>query len=194
MKTLVKKTLTAVAALTLGTQSFAAEGTTNVRFNMPSIVVLHYVSNVTFEIDPAVFGFNAVTDYSIEDNSMRTFLTLTANNAAVAVGSNPISGIYPGMIENAWAVRSMTTLGVDVTIDITGTETALNGTSEVTISLPTLHSTGATGTGTNAIHFSSQGMGTPVYGDVGFGINFDLTTEAGMHTGAQYTIEALATL
>ena len=193
MKTLVKKTLTAVVALTLGTQAFAAQGITSVSFKMPSIVVLHYVSDVIFEIDPALFGYTS-DDYSISDDITKTLSTFSGSiltgNAAVDVGTDPVLGTYSGVISNAWAVRSMTANGVEVKINIISAD-ALFGTtkSKVTISTPTLHSTGANNNGTSIIDFSSQGMGNPVRGDVGFGIDFSATTAAGTHEGIQYIIE-----
>ena len=190
MKKLVKNSLLSIAALTaLGTQTFAASGQTSVSFNFPNIVILHYVSDVKFDVPATAFGSD-----SIADTTQKTLSSFTSPNlngdANVAVTLSTALNGYTGTIKNAWAVRAIATNNIQVAITL-DTADATNGTSKVTLSTATVDD----GTNSGAtINFAPPGLsaGNAHYGDVNFNIDFSNVTANGLHTGAQYTVTATA--
>ena len=189
MKTLVKKTLAAVAALTLGTQAFAVSGDTTVNINFPNIVILHYVSDVTFDIPLGAL------DDSIDEGISGSLSIISGLNISGTTGMTvavDAAGGYSGTIIDAWAVRALTGAGgVDVSIGITkATAEDATNVSKVTI----LDATVTDGTTTGGlINFPSPGMGASkaVYGNVMFNMNFEEVILAGSHDGAKYTVTAV---
>ena len=195
MKKLLKNGLLSIAALTaLGTQTFAASGQTDVTFNLPNIVILHYISDVTFDVPASAFGST-----SIDEGSGGTLNTFTSPdtiegdaNVQITIGTAP--NAYKGVINNAWAVRALTGAGgvdVSITIDTADATDAGGSGSKVTISNPEV----SDGTSTaQQINFSSPGLSASnaVYGKVLFDIDFSNVTVSGSHTGAQYTVTAVA--
>ena len=190
MKKLVKKGLLSVAALTaLSTQTFAASGQTSVSFNFPNIVILHYVGDVKFDVPATVFGPD-----SVKDATQKVLNGFTAPNlngdAAVSVTLSTALNGYTGTINNAWAVRAITTNNVQVQITL-DTANATNGTSTVTLSNATVDD----GTNSGAtIQFAPPGLSAANahYGNVNFNIDFSGVTTNGLHQGAQYTVTATA--
>lgn len=190
MKKVVKKSLLSIAALTaLGTQTFAASGQTSVSFNFPNIVILHYVSDVQFDVPATVFGPD-----SVADTTQKVLNGFTAPNlngdAAVSVSLSTALNGYTGTINNAWAVRAITTNDVQVQITL-DTADATNGTSTVTLSNAIVDdgtSSGAT------ITFAPPGLSAANahYGAVKFDVDFSSVTVNGLHQGAQYTVTATA--
>ena len=197
MNKLVKKSLAAVAALTLGTQAFAAQGDTSVKFNLPDVLILHYVSAVTFDVPLSVFGGSAddsigETSVGLSSLSLKEF---TLDTGMTITGALDLTG-YTAIIKDAWAVRALTTNEVRVTVssvndtaqhDVKGTDS--------TVVISALNVTDRANTRTGAsITFPSPGMSMnkAFYGNVDFAINFDNITLAGDHTGAVYRIVAEA--
>lgn len=189
---MVKKSLIAAAMVTgMGSQLFGASGQTSVSFNFPDIVILHYVSDVTFSVPASAFGAAAVNEGT--GGTLSTFTTpdTLSGDATVGVTISQALNAYKGIINNAWAVRGITASGniqASITID---TANATNGTSQVTIS------NGTVSDGTNSgasITFAAPGFSATnaVYGNVLFDIDFSGVTTAGSHTGAQYTVTAAA--
>jgi len=190
MNNLLKKSLSVIAALTLSTQLYAATGQTSVSFNFPNIVILHYVSSVNFDIPATAFGSNSIDEGT--GGTLNTFVSpnISGNSNVGMTIAQALTG-YTGTINNAWAVRALAGAGgVNVSVAI-NTADALNGTSKVTIANAIV----SDGTNTGAtINFASPGLSSAnaVYGSVGFDIDFTNTTLAGLHTGAQYTVTAVA--
>ena len=193
MNKLVKKTLAAVAALTLGTQAFAASGPTTVNINFPNVIILHYINDVTFDVPDTAFVTGA--DFDINEGSGGTLSTYFApnisGNAGITITIDTALDTYTGTINNAWAVRALSATGVQVSIAITDPD-AINGLNSTAslIGIPTV--TDGTTTG-QLITFASPGMssGTAVKGSVMLNMDFTGVTLPGTHTGAKYTITAV---
>lgn len=192
MKKLLKKALvSAAAAAAVGTSAFAASGQTDVSFNFPNIVILHYVSDVTFDVPASAFGSDSIADSSAKTLSSFTSPDTVGGDATVSVTAATALDAYKGVIQNAWAVRGLAgAAGIDVSITI-NTADATNGSSTVTISNATVDD----GTNSGAsITIASPGLSAANahYGDVKFDIDFSGVTAPGTHSGAQYTVTATA--
>lgn len=191
MKQFIKKSLVAAAAVAgLGTGAFGAQGQTDVSFNFPNIVILHYVSDVTFDVPAAAFGNDAIDQGS--GGTLNNFTSPTiSGNANVGVTISQALNGYKGTIQNAWAVRGLVgSGGIDVSITI-DTADATKLTSKVTISNAIVADGTQSGT---LINFASPGLSASNahYGDVKFDIDFSNVTLPGTHSGAQYTVTAVA--
>ena len=192
MKKLIKSSLVAIAAIAaLGTQTFAASGQTDVSFNFPNIVILHYISDVQFDIPATIFGSDSIDEGT--GGVLNTFVSpIISGDAAVSITTGAALNSFKGTINNAWAVRALAGAGgVDVSIAIDTAEAHNGASSYVHISNATV--TDGTQSGAT-INFSSPGLDATnaVYGAVKFDIDFTATKVSGMHTGAQYTVTAVA--
>ena len=192
MNTLAKKTLAAVAALTLGTQAFAASGPTAVKINFPHVVILHYISDVTFNVPDTAFG-DSSGNLEIVGGSAITLSTYSAGDisgdAGITVALTTELDAYTGTINNAWAVRALAVNDIEVSITVTGA-TAANGASSATITDASV-SRGTTFTPT--VQFAAPGMsqGLAVKGHVQLNMDFSAVTVPGDHIGAEYTVRAV---
>ena len=196
MKTLAKKTLAAVAALTLGTQAFAAQGDTRVNFRLPGIIVLHHITEVEFAVPSSVFGPDA--DESIAETTVATSSfapkEFTLDTLMTLTGTLDLTG-YTGTIVDAWAVRALTSDDVQVTVSmISATATHETFPLESNVLISALNLTDNDGNTGTSIQFASPGMGmsSAHRGNVEFAINFDGTKLSGLHEGAVYRIVAAA--
>ena len=193
MKQFIKKSLVAAAAVVgLGTGAFGASGQTDVDFNFPNIVILHYIDKVTFDVPASAFGSDSINegDAGVITPTLSGTDTLTLDAAMGITISQALNG-YKGIIQNAWAVRGLVgSGGIDVSITL-DTADATNGTSKVTISNAIVDD--GTNSGT-LINFASPGLSAANahYGDVKFDIDFTNVTVPGTHSGAQYTVTAVA--
>jgi len=185
-----------IAAIVIApsTASAQATGATTVDINLPDIVILHYFSSVDITLTQAALG---------------TFLTGTASNAVDEGNSAPASGGFTqdlGMtptglsgnpaaalltLENAWAVRAISTAGG------TNTQLAIVNTTPVLDHASTTASMAMTGVavddGTNngaTITFPAPGLVNPVTGDVELTLDMSLAINAGDYEGGVFTLTA----
>ena len=192
MNTLVKKSLVAVAALTLATQAFAASGSTAVKINFPHVVILHYISDVEFIVPDTAFG-DSSGNLDIVGGSGIVLSTYSAGDisgdAGITISMDTDLDTYTGTINDAWAVRALAVNNIQVSIAVTSA-TAVNGVSSATIT-DAFVSTGTAFTPT--VQFASPGMSvnTAVKGAVQLNMDFTGVTVPGDHTGAEYTITAV---
>jgi len=190
MKSLKRSLLAAAALVAMGTQANAASGQTSVSFNFPNIVILHYISSVTFDVPAAALGNGAIDEGS--GGTLNSFSSPTiSGNANVGVTISTALNGYKGTINNAWAVRGITASGnIQMQIAV-GTQTATNGTSTVTISNLTMSSGSNSGAQFN-IAAPGFAASSAVYGNVHMDLDFSQVTTTGSHTGATYTVTATA--
>jgi len=187
MKTLKRSLLATAAILAMGTQAHAAQGQTSVSFNFPNIVILHYVSDVTFDIPATVLGG---ADQAVNEGTGGTFTTLTGNTGMALTINQTLNG-FLGAANNAWAVRGITTSG-NIQVSIASTSlSATNGTS--TVAMSNLQVSDGTNTA-QTITVPAPGFAgaNAVFGNVLMTLDFSGVTVAGTHTGATYTVTATA--
>jgi|KNS7NT10metaT_FD_contig_51_1017930_length_664_multi_6_in_0_out_0_1 hypothetical protein len=189
MKKLITASAMTAALLGAPLASQAATGQTDVTFNLPGIVILHYASDITVQIPASYFGG---ADQAFDDSAPKTLTGLTVN-AAVDVSGGPADALInaaTATIQNAWAVRSLSSTGnsqVAITLD---TATATGTAGSITVSNPQVSADGST-FGANA-SFTSPGLlsSNAEFGDVSLDLDMSAATSAGDFTGAQYTVEA----
>jgi len=146
----------------MGSQLFGASGQTSVSFNFPDIVILHYVSDVTFSVPASAFGAAAVNEGT--GGTLSTFTTpdTLSGDATVGVTISQALNAYKGIINKIMPVSNGTV------------SDGTNSGASITFAAPGFSATNA------------------VYGNVLFDIDFSGVTTAGSHTGAQYTVTAAA--
>jgi len=169
-----------------------AVGDTDISIDFPNIVILHYISDLTLDFD--IGGLTA--DTAVDDGaSSPTADGIDASPATfdlgvTGAGANPLPAAVPVLLQNAWAVRGISTSGtIDVDITITDA-TANNGASVATMSAATV--TGGGQGPAASITIPAPGFGTPTVGDVNFSLDVDNITTAATHTGMSYQIQASA--
>jgi hypothetical protein len=170
-----------------------ATGDTDISIDFPNIVILYFIDTLTLTFDAGTITPESTVDEGpsspvaagIDD------ATATFDLGVTGAGVNPLPASVPVLLENAWAVRGISTTGtIDVDISIQNA-TATNGSSTATMSSPTV--TGG-GQGPSAsITIPAPGFGTPTVGDVNFSLDVSNITTAQTHTGMIYRIEAMAT-
>lgn len=190
MKKLYTASAIAAALLSAPLAGQAATGQTSVSFDLPGIVILHYVSDVNIELPASYFGS---ADQSFEDDVTRT-LTGLDDDANVDVSAGPAEAeinAATAYIRNAWAVRSLSANGesqVGVTLD-TATANHTNAGS-ITLSNAQVSADGTAFGATTTFDSPGMGKSKAVKGDVSLLLDMTNATSAGDYTGAKYTITA----
>ncbi|XGA80710.1 hypothetical protein OR573_03370 [Halomonas sp. CH40] len=191
MKKLYTASAIAAALLSAPLAGQAATGQTSVSFDLPGIIILHYVSDVTFDVPASYFGG---ADQAFDDSAAKTLINDFDDNASVDITGGPSEAdidAVTAFIRDAWAVRSMSSTGqsqVKITLD---TATASHSTAgSIALSNAQVSADGTTFGVTTP--FASPGMSrnNAEYGDVSLDLDMTNATSAGIYTGAQYTIEA----
>ncbi|NOG31489.1 hypothetical protein HLB35_06355 [Halomonas sp. TBZ9] len=190
MKKLYTASAIAAALLSAPLAGQAATGQTSVSFNLPGIIILHYVSDVTFDVPASYFGG---ADQAFDDSVAKT-LSGFDDDASVDISGGPLDASIDAVtayIRNAWAVRSISATGesqIGITLDTATATHASAGSIGLSNAQVSADGTafGATTT------FDSPGMSriNAEYGDVSLELDMSSATSAGEYTGAQYTIEA----
>jgi hypothetical protein len=185
-----------VLALSAMPAAAQATGATDVDITLPDIVILHYFSNV---------------DVTITDTALGTFLTGSAGDSSVDEGTaTPAAGGFTqdlGMtpagltlsgdpsaavlvLQNAWAVRAISTAGTNTQLSIANTDNLL----ELSPLGPSILVTGvAVDDGTSnggTITFAAPGLVNPQVGDVELTLDISNATEAGQYVDGVYTLTA----
>jgi len=170
-----------------------AVGDTDISIDFPNIVILHYVSSLTLTFDAGTITPEDTVDDGPVTPAAAGITDATATfdlGVDGTSGSNPWPNTVPVRLENAWAVRGISTSGtIDVDISITGAN-AVNGTSTATMSAARVTG-GGQGPSAN-ITIPAPGFGTPTVGDVDFSLDVSGVTTAQTHTGMSYQIQASA--
>jgi len=190
MKKLYTASALTAALLTAPMAAQAATGQTNVSFKLPGTIILHYVSDVTFDVPASYFGG---ADQAFDDDTPRT-LTGFDIDANVDLTDGPLDAsidTVTAYIRNAWAVRSMSASGqsqVAITLDNAAASHATAGTIALSNAQVSADGT-AFGVTTT---FASPGMSrtNAEYGDVSLDLDMTNATSAGEYAGAEYTITA----
>jgi hypothetical protein len=170
-----------------------AVGDTDISIDFPNIVILHYVDTLTLTFDAGTITAESVVD---EGPSTPTAAgiddaTATFDLGVTGTGANPLPASVPVLLQNAWAVRGISTTGtIDVDISIQSAD-AVNGSSTATMSAATV--TGGGQGPAASITIPAPGFVTPTIGDVDFSLDVSNITTAATHTGMIYRIEAMAT-
>lgn len=190
MKKLYTASAIAAALLSAPLAGQAATGQTSVSFDLPGIIILHYVSDVTFDVPASYFGG---ADQAFDDSVAKT-LSGFDDDASVDLTGGPSEASIDAVtayIRDAWAVRSMSSTGqsqVEITLD----KATANHTTAGSI---TLSNAQVSADGSNfgvTTTFASPGLSrnNAEYGDVSLDLDMTNATSAGIYTGAEYTIEA----
>src|SRR5210317_579424 len=117
-----------------------AVGDTNISIDFPNIVILHYVDTLTLTFDAGTITAEDVVDEgpSTPPAAGIDAATATFDLGVTGTGTNPLPASVPVQLQNAWAVRGISTTGtIDVDISIQSAN-ATNGSSTATMSAATV--------------------------------------------------------
>lgn len=167
-----------------------AQGTTAVSVNLNGIVILYYYSTVNVNLPSTLLGT------AVNEGTVSPTATAVTGGAEAALAALPSVGATLSNINldilNAWAVRSLNTVGANTQVTIGGTLDTLSagGTNEIAIAGRQVRATsgsfGATST------FPSAGTFTaPQTGDVRLVLNLNDVEAIGNFTGGNYTLTAV---
>lgn len=172
-----------------------ASGATDVDIELPSILVLHYFSNV---------------DIQVSGNVLQTWLGVTSD-AGIASGAGAVAGTsiqtdlsiagdgdytptndptaVPLTLLNAWAVRSLAATGesTQVTIAVNDNTLSHTGGDTITVSSGGVRVTGG-GAFAGSASFSPPGLAAPQRGDVQLTLDLSNATLSGAYDDGQYTL------
>ena len=172
----------------------AAEGTTTIDITLEPVVILHYFSDIDLTITSEAISqvISGAAGGAVDEG---TFTVAAGGyplsyNAAISPDTSGDANSATLTIENAWAVRSLSSNNVTVAIAI-GTATLNGGSSgSITMSNPVVDDGTSSGT---SIQFASPGLVVPRDGDVQLDLSFASVTGGGAFTGGQFTITATST-
>jgi hypothetical protein len=168
-----------------------AVGATDIDISLPSIVILHYFSEV---------------DITINEAGLRAFLGYASNAVDQGTGAPGAGGFTQDLaiapmaptgdlsaadltLTNAWAVRAIGASGANTQVSIVATDPTLaNGTATITIDTAEVRS-GIVGPGAS-IQFAPPGLAAPRYGDVILELDLTSATLSGVYIDGLYTITA----
>lgn len=168
--------------------SYGQQGSTNLKIDVQSILVLHYFQNVSILLDSATLG-GVYTSNSVAetDKEQQTGFDVT-------LGINGEGGAETSAatltLREAWAVRSINADNTQVSITL-GTATLTNtadSDATIEVSSPTVSISGGTAAAT--IDFPAPGMRNPQKGDVSLILDMTKATKEGSYDGAVFTITA----
>jgi hypothetical protein len=201
----MKKTLFVLAlvavAMTMGTTTASAQATasgqTTIGVDLPNIVVLHYFSSVTVDIDTtdltaflnftgltATNGINEGSATPTADNTFTADLAISPD----APGTSPTAAVLT--LQNAWAVRSISSGANTELAVVVDTATMSNGGDSIAISAATVDSTNNAGVAAATIEFPTPGLVNPETGEVALTLDLTNATTSGPYTGGQFTLTA----
>jgi len=197
MKRLLFAVTIALVALSLNSAPVAAQatGVTDVDITLPDIVILHYFSNVDLEITSNAMGNFLVGsggDSSMNEGTVAPAaggFSFNLNIGPSALTGDPSNASL--VLENAWAVRSMSLVG--------GTNTQLViSITDATLDHPTTTATmqitdAAVDDGTTSgstITFPATGLYDPLVGDVELTLDMSNAVNAGEYADGVFTLTA----
>jgi hypothetical protein len=176
-----------------GTQ--AATGQTDIDISLSPIVVLHYYSSVSVTLN----GTDLLAQTFVNDEqavlSGGGTLASGSGDLTVNLGMSPAGptggglDAIPMVLQDAWAVRAISSAGNDVQLEIVLDNDTLTGPdgSEITMDNAAVSDGAATG---GTIVFPPQGLFRPVVGDVSFTLDVTNAARAGNYSGGVYTLTA----
>lgn len=168
-----------------------AQGTTAVSVNLNGIVILYYYSTVDVTLPSTLLG-TAVNEGAVAQNAAAVPGGAQATLTALPSVGATLENINLDIL-NAWAVRSLHTVGANTQVTIGGTANTLSagGTNEITILGRQVRTT--TGAfATPSIQFTSAGtFTTPQTGDVRLVLDLNDVEAIGNFTGGNYTLTAV---
>lgn len=197
MKRLLFAVTIALVALSLNSAPVAAQatGNTDVDITLPDIVILHYYSNVDLAITS-----NAMGNFLVGSGGDSSFDEGTSAPGAggftfdLAIGPSALTGDPSNatlVLENAWAVRSMSLAGgTNTQLVITVTDAALDHvttTASMDITAAIVDD-GASSGGT--ITFPATGLFNPRIGDVALTLDMTNAVNAGEYADGVFTLTA----
>ena len=168
-----------------------AVGATAIDITLPSIVILHYFSEVDIEITEAGlitflgYGSNEV-DEGLEAPAAGGFTQDLTLSPSVPTG-DPAAALLT--LQNAWAVRAIGASGQQTQVSIAPTDATLaNGAATITIDAAEVQS-GVVGPGAS-IQFAPPGLSVPRLGDVLLTLDLSSANLSGQYIDGLYTITA----
>jgi hypothetical protein len=170
----------------------AATGNTTISIDFPDIIILNYIDDVNLTFNAGSIATDTANTEGTASGTANIDGTPATFDLAVdgTTGTNPWPASVNVVLENAWAVRGITTTGqIDVSITIVNAD-ATNGGSTATMNSQTVTSGGSTG---STIQVTSPGFVTPAKGDVNFALDLSGVSTAQNHAGMEYQIQAVAT-
>lgn len=177
----------------------AVSGTTDITINVPDIIILHYYSALTLDFDDLNQALDEGTP-TLGPVALAANVTFAGGLAATLDSTYETlpGGVMTVTIEDAWAVRALTSLGnVTVSTSLDVADATNTAASTVTLGSLQVDSPNDTDSGTfgTTSEFSAPGMAKPTaeVGDVRFTLDISGATLPGAHTGARYTLTATAT-
>jgi len=170
----------------------AITASTEIRINMPSMVILYYRDQVTFDVSDSQLAALVGVSPNPYDEGTATGSGMTID-AGVAGTTYTSPSSVTGTINNFWAVRSIgaPTESTEVTVSIP-TPSMSNGTDTITLSSPLIRLTAGSFSGT-VVSFGPTGFGGSAaqLGDVQFTVDMSGATTSGMYDGAFVMISAV---
>ncbi|GAB3091816.1 hypothetical protein G8770_04635 [Aestuariicella hydrocarbonica] len=174
----------------LGSQSASAasEGTMGVTITIPEIIILHYYSDVA--LDLGSIGVKDSVDEGATSISSSGALNgtdsiATADVAILADGGTDYDTTVTVKMQNAWAVRGLTSTGKILVTPTFGAASA-NGNNGGTLTASSL--TNPTG----AVDAAGPGLAGLKYGDLEFVLDLADLQYSGEYTGLQIVLTAAA--
>lgn len=172
-----------------------ASGSTDVDINLPSILVLHYFSNVDVTISGGVLQtwLGATSDLGTQAGSGAvsgsTIQTDVDISGAAGYGPTNDPAALLLTLQNAWAVRSLAATGESTQVSITlddGTLTHVGG-ATISVSSAGVRQSGG-GAFAGSTSFAPPGLRNPKLGDVQLTLDLTSATTAGDYLDGQFTI------
>jgi hypothetical protein len=203
----MKKTLFVLAlvavAMTMGTTTASAQatGTTDLTVSIPDLVILYYYDTVSVSIDaealaalagdtvfanPELDEILAVTGGTTSASALESSGDLTAD-LAISPTSTGLSNATL-TLQNAWAVRGLSSFSYEAGIALGATPNLTNGGSVIGVSNPAIN-VGGGSYGTSNVNVPVSGLGTPTNGNVQLTLDLSTVTLSGDHSSTgTYTI------
>lgn len=197
MKRLLFAVTIALVALSLNSAPVAAQatGATDVDITLPDIVILHYFSNVDLAISSTVMGNFLVGsggDSSYDEGTSTPGgggFTFDLNIGPSALTGDPSSASL--VLENAWAVRSLSLAGgTNTQLVISVTDATLDHVSTTASMAITAAIVDDGATSGSTITFAATGLHTPRIGDVELTLDMTNAVNAGEYADGVFTLTA----
>ena len=170
--------------------SAQATGATDIDITLEGVIILHYFGEVDVTIDAAAMAAFLGIGPDIDEGASGGTATLVGTDFEVdlnIVPTDPVNDPASAnlVLQNAWAVRALSTPGTDVGVtgSVTGNPLLHVGGGGESIDIGSATATPAS--------FASPGLVSPQYGDVTLALDFTNATAAGTYNnGGEYTLTA----
>jgi len=192
MKKLLIGVTLALALVTVMPRAASAQatGATDIDITLEGIIILHFFSEVDVTINSADMASFLGIGPAVDQGASGGIATLVGTDFEVdlnIVPTDPVNDPASAnlVLQNAWAVRALSTPGTDV--GVTGSVTG-NPLAHVSGGGEFIDITNATAAPAS---FASPGLVFPQYGDVTLALDFTNATAAGTYNnGGEYTLTA----